>query len=260
MNQEENTAFDGTQAKKLILLDYACNLSRHITVISSNHFLLSISNSIKLFAGTQFVEPAAPVNVNVTPPPNIVTDDYLKLPVPLIQHIDLIPERAFTESPAPFDDHIAPVNANAHVAPAPVLAQNALPSAATGFASPQLTSFAVEVSASQAVGSFPAVDESTPPLYKQVHQEQIPAEPESLERTQRHVPIPQIQEQLVEGVKEIPQAVEQRVGIPITAAHAADRKRDARTCCQFYSACSSDERHYARVCCSRPHLLLHLIQ
>ena len=61
--------FDATQAKKLILLDGAHNLPRHITVISSNEFRMSISNSIKLFAGTKYVDPPAPVNVNVTPPP-----------------------------------------------------------------------------------------------------------------------------------------------------------------------------------------------
>ena len=60
--------------------------------------------------------------------------------------------------------------------------------------------------------SFPAVDEPAPLVYKQVHQEQIPAEPGSFERAQQrivenivHVPIPQIQEQFVERVQEIPQ-------------------------------------------------------
>ena len=102
--------------------------------------------------------------------------------MPLIQHIDVIPERAFTESPALFDEYTAPVTANAYGAPATVTAQIASPSAATGFVSPQFTSFAVEASASQVVGSFPAVDESAPPVYKQVHQEQIAAEHESLVR------------------------------------------------------------------------------
>ena len=49
----------------------------------------------------------------------------------------------------------------------------------------ELSAFAVEASASQVVGSFAAVDESAPPVYKQVHQEQIAAEPVSIERTQQ---------------------------------------------------------------------------
>ena len=56
------------------------------------------------------------------------------------------------------------------------------------------------------------MDESAPPAYKQVHQEQNPADPGSFERTQQctvenivHVPILQIQEQIEEGVKEIHQ-------------------------------------------------------
>ena len=70
----------------------------------------------------------------------------------------------------------------------------------------------MEASASQVVGSFTAVNESAPPVFEQVYQEQIAADPGSFERTQQrtvenivHVPIPQIQEQFVEGVKEIHQ-------------------------------------------------------
>ena len=70
----------------------------------------------------------------------------------------------------------------------------------------------MEVSASQVVGSFPAVCESPLPVYKQVHRrEQIAAEPRFV-RTQQctvenivQVPIPQIQVQSVESVQEIPQ-------------------------------------------------------
>ena len=43
---------DGTQAKKLILLDGAYNLSRHITVISSNQFRMSIGDSFTTFIAT----------------------------------------------------------------------------------------------------------------------------------------------------------------------------------------------------------------
>ena len=61
-------------------------------------------------------------------------------------------------------------------------------------------------------GSCPSLDELPSPVYNQVHQEQIAAEQESFERVQQHtveqiihVPIPQIQEQIVVGVKEVPQ-------------------------------------------------------
>ena len=61
-------------------------------------------------------------------------------------------------------------------------------------------------------GSLPSVDELSLPVYNQIHQEHIAAEQESIERLQQHtaehithVPIPQIQEQIVEGTKEIPQ-------------------------------------------------------
>ena len=70
----------------------------------------------------------------------------------------------------------------------------------------------MEASASQVVGSFPAVNESAPPAFEQVYQEQIASDPESFERTQQrtvanivHVPIPQIQVQFLDGVKEIHQ-------------------------------------------------------
>ena len=56
----------------------------------------------------------------------------------------------------------------------------------------------MEASASQVVSSFPAADESAPPVNKQVHQEQIAADSGSFESTQQrtveniaHVPIPQ---------------------------------------------------------------------
>ena len=59
---------------------------------------------------------------------------------------------------------------------------------------------------------FPSVDVSASPVYNQVHQDKISAEQEKFERVQQHtvgqivhVPIPQIQELNMEGVKEIPQ-------------------------------------------------------
>ena len=63
---------DGTQAKKLILLDGAYNLSRHITVISSNPFRFIISDTIKIFTGTR-----QPDNTGTTPAP---VDEYVVPP------------------------------------------------------------------------------------------------------------------------------------------------------------------------------------
>ena len=142
------------------------------------------------------------------------------------------------------------MNANAYVTPALAIAQIALRSAATGFLSPQFASVALKVSASQVVGSFPTVDESTPPVYKQVHQEQVAAEPESLERTKQctnehifHVPFLQKQEQLVGGVKEILQDVEQRIACLLaTAAHAAPSPSSYRVCVITFARVSPSDR------------------
>ena len=60
--------------------------------------------------------------------------------------------------------------------------------------------------------SLPPLDVSAAPVYNQVRQEQIAAEQECVERVQQpkvkqmvHVPVPQVQEQIVEGIKEVPQ-------------------------------------------------------
>ena len=77
-------------------------------------------------------------------------------------------------------------------------------------------------------GSLSPLDVSAAPVYNQVRQEQIAAEQERVERVQQrtveqtvYVPVPQIQEQIVEGVKEIPrervlqQTVEQIENTPV---------------------------------------------
>ena len=83
---------DGTQAKKLILLDGAYNLSRHITVISSNQFRMSISNDIQKFDGTRQPDNAtqtdiapAPVDEYVAPPPAATYAATASLSAPLPQ-------------------------------------------------------------------------------------------------------------------------------------------------------------------------------
>ena len=110
--------------------------------------------------------------------------------------------------------HAAPARVIECVAPAPLSSICGLTNSqfSTCLVNPQFSTFAVEASASQVVGSFAAVNESAPPVFEQVYQEQIAADPGSFERTQQstveniiHVPIRTIQEQFVEGVKEIHQ-------------------------------------------------------
>ena len=103
---------DGTQAKKRSLLDGDYNLSRHITVISSNQFRMSISNSIKLFAGTR--QPDNVIQTDTAPAP---VDEYV-VPPPA-------PTYAATASfsapaaPVPSDTLAAPAQVSKYVAPAP---------------------------------------------------------------------------------------------------------------------------------------------
>ena len=88
---------------------------------------------------------------------------------------------------------------------------------------PQFSTYAVESSASQVFGSFTAVNESAPPVFEQVYQEQIAADPRSFDRTQQrtvensvHVPIPQFQEQSVESVQKTPQGrLPERIEEPV---------------------------------------------
>ena len=82
---------DGTQAKKLILLGGAYNLSTHITLISSNPFRMSISNDINIFAGThqpdevtQTDAARAPV-AECTAPPPAATDAATTAPAPVTE-------------------------------------------------------------------------------------------------------------------------------------------------------------------------------
>ena len=80
----------------------------------------------------EYVDPLAPVNVNVAPPPapSIGIADHLEPPVPLIQHIDMIPEQfvvpasapyAATSSPVTVTDDVASAPAVTFAAPAPVI-------------------------------------------------------------------------------------------------------------------------------------------
>ena len=81
----------------------------------------------------------------------------------------------------------------------------------TSFVNPQFPTKAVEAFASQVIGSLPLLDEFAATVYDQVRQEQIAAEQERVERVQQrtveqivHVPVPQIQEQIVDSVQVIP--------------------------------------------------------
>ena len=143
---------DGTQTKKHILLDGAYNVSRHITVISSNQFCMSISNSIKTFAATsrpdEIQTDTATAPVDPSHAAHRAATASPSAPVPVIEHA----------TPAPVDVCTAPARMIEHVAPSPVIDYIAPPSATTGvftdFENPQFSFLAVEAAASQVVDSF----------------------------------------------------------------------------------------------------------
>ena len=83
-------------------------------------------------------------------------------PLP-VMHVELTPD----------DTYAAPAPVIKHVSFAPDSQVNR---DTRGLVNPQFSVFAVEASASQVVGSSPAVGESALPVYKQVHREQIDAE------------------------------------------------------------------------------------
>ena len=92
-----------------------CNLSRHITGISSNHFRVSIRSSIKTFAAT-------------SRPDEVQT--VCTAPAQMIEHV----------APSPVIDCTAPLSATTGVF--------------TDFENPQFSILAVEAAASQVVDSF----------------------------------------------------------------------------------------------------------
>ena len=71
---EKRNIVDGTPVKKIILLDGAYNLSRHITVMSSNQLRLSIGNTIKICAGTRQLD-----NTCHTDTAPVPVDEYVVL-------------------------------------------------------------------------------------------------------------------------------------------------------------------------------------
>ena len=122
----ECNIIDGTQTKKLILLDGAYNLSRHITVISSNQFRMSISDSMKTFAATSRPDviqtDTATAPVDPSPAASRAATASPSAQVPVIEHA----------TPALVDVCTAPARMIEHVAPLPVIDYIAPPSAATG--------------------------------------------------------------------------------------------------------------------------------
>ena len=89
-------------------------------------------------------------------------------------------------APAPVTEYIA----QAHVAPN-------YQQFGTVLVNPQSSTFAVEASASQIVGSFTTVNESVPGSFERKQQRTV--------ENNVHVPVSRIQDQFVEGVKEIHQ-------------------------------------------------------
>ena len=104
---------DSTQPAKLILLDGVYNLLRHITVISSDQFRMSISNNIKVFAGARQTDIV--LQTDTAPAP---ADEYLAPP----------PAATFAATAALTHviQHAAPVPSDTLAAPAPVIKSVAL--------------------------------------------------------------------------------------------------------------------------------------
>ena len=83
---------DGTQAKKLTLLDGAYNFSRHITVISANQFLMGICTSIKAFGATSCLDEIQTNTATAPVDPSLaafrVSTASLSAPVCVIEHAE----------------------------------------------------------------------------------------------------------------------------------------------------------------------------
>ena len=148
---------------------------------------------------TEYVAPL-PVTEYVAPALSSSTV-FDAAPAPVTYHV----------APAPADSYATPATVNAYVAPAPVTTRFTLSVDTTAFVKSQFSITAVEASASQVVDSFPCVNESALHVYNLVHQEQITAEQESVERVQQHtieqivhVPSPQIHQQMMGNVQVIP--------------------------------------------------------
>ena len=92
---------DGALTKKLILLDGAYNISRHITVISANQLRMSIGNSIKTIAATSCLDETqtdtatAPVDPSLAAPRAATASP--STPVSVIEHATLAPVDVYTK-------------------------------------------------------------------------------------------------------------------------------------------------------------------
>ena len=138
---------------------------------------------------TDDVVPAVPVMTDITcllePPVPPVLTEYVAPalaavydePAPMIEYMTPGPDVTCT-APAPVIEYVpddtyavtcAAAPDHTYIAPASPRVNRDI----RGLVDPQFSTFAVEASASQVVGSFPAVDESAPPIYKQVHQKQM---------------------------------------------------------------------------------------
>ena len=118
---------DGALTKKLILLDGAYNLSRHITVISANRLRMSIGNSINTIAATscidEFQTDTATALVDLALAALRAATASPSPPVSVIEHATLAPVDVYTK-PAPVIE----------LMPAPVI-EYIVPSAAESYAS-----------------------------------------------------------------------------------------------------------------------------
>ena len=159
---------DGAKAKKFLLLDGAHNLSKHITVLSSNEFRTSINNDLKILAETpspaiKHVAPAladtytAPFTVkkHVALAPDVTNSAAL----PGTEHV--APARGVIEDgPAPVIDYLAPAYGDTHdetvIAPAPVIGSVGTPAVFHAAPAPPVPMIEYVTSALAGIFSAPA--------------------------------------------------------------------------------------------------------
>ena len=189
----------------------------------------------------------APAPAVTVAPPDPVIEHVVSTPtVPVIEYVTPVLVTDFVTLPARVIQYVTP-------APVSSICGLANLQFSTGLGNPQFSTNCVEVSAPEALGSLLAAPAT------QAHQEHF-----VVGETQNIVEFHPVQEQLTaeeiperQVIERIQEQIEEQIGdfpIPrITAAHAAPSPVNEyvvpESVVNFYSACSSDERHFARVCC-----------
>ena len=144
----------GVQVGSLLRIDYD---------LSSAENEKSDGASDETSSVIEYMSPAPAVPVA---PPDPVIEYVVPTPTVLVvEHVTPVPVPDFVTPPAHVIQYVAPLTNS---------------QCSSGLVNPQFSTFAVEASASQVVGLFPAVNESASPVFEQVCQQQIGADPGSL--------------------------------------------------------------------------------